>query len=133
MSTSIARTLASDVHARFGANPTLTMFDRGEPSTCLTVRLVRRGAGFAGFATDGGLLVDRLRLGLRPAYFCQVEGQVLEGELEVRVRDRSAASAEAQDSAPDTVRPKDAVVIDVLIKSAAPAAPDTAPGSIPRT
>ena len=81
---------------------------------------------------DGGLLVDRLRLGVRPAFFCDVEGQRFEGELEVRVGSL-VASGDAPDAAAQHWGARQPVMVEVLVKSVAPVAPDDSAGSIPRT
>lgn len=128
-SPSSARSLSSDATALLGACPVVTLFDRSEPSSCLTVRLVRRGASFAAWAADRGALVDRLRLGLRPAFFCHVDGVALEGELEVTVRSRAAATPEAL-PAPHAA---DQVLLDVVVSRATAATDDGAARSIPRT
>lgn len=126
-----ARSLSADASALLGACPVVTLFDRGEPSSCLTVRLVRRGASFAAWAAGRGALVDRLRLGLRPAFFCHVDGVALEGELEVTVRSRAATPPEAQPApAPHAA---DQVLLDVVVSRATAATDDGTARSIPRT
>lgn len=132
MTSSLARQLGNDPAAFLGASPTMTLFDRAEPSTCLTVCLVRRGGDFAGYVADGGVLVDRLRLGVRPAFLCEVGGQLFEGELEVRVGS-VPASGDAPDAALRRWGDRHPVLVVVQVKSLAPTALDPSPGSIPRT
>lgn len=117
MTASSLRPLALDHAALLGDAPTLTLFDRAAPSTCLTVRLVRSGAGFEGTVAGTGLLVDRLRLGLQPAFFCVASDRELEGELVVRVREQPGGQA----------------MLDVGVTSAAPVDEPSSSGSIPRT
>ena len=103
--------------ALLGEGATVTLFDRAAPSTCLTVRLWRRGAGFEGTVAGTGLLIDRLRLGLQPSFFCVADGRELEGELVVRLREQPGGQA----------------LLDVGVRSAALVDESSPSGSIPRT
>ncbi|MBI1946684.1 MAG: hypothetical protein HYS27_13380 [Deltaproteobacteria bacterium] len=117
MTASSLRPLTHGAAALLGDAPTLTLFDRAAPSTCLTVRLVRRGATFEGTVAGAGLLVERLRMGVQPSFFCAVAGTRLEGELEVRLRDQQGGHA----------------ILEVGVTSAAPVNAEATAGSIPRT
>ena len=112
-----ARTLAHDAAALLGDAATVTLFDPTAPSTCVSVRLRRRGGAVEGVMAAAGALVDRLRLGLQPAFFCAVDGDELEGTLLVRVRELDAVT----------------LALEAQVVSATLAPTPVTLGSIPRT
>lgn len=117
MSSSSPRIAKVDASSLLGDHPVITIFDRADPATCLTVRLSRRGRAFQAAAPARGVLLERLRFGLQPAFFCVVEGAVLEGELQVELRSAEASSP----------------LLDVVVAHVGPVPADGATPSIPRT
>lgn len=132
MSNQAARVARLDAASLLAEGAVVTLFDRAEPGSCLMVRVTSRGAGLAALAPAGSALVDRVRFGLRPAFYAVVSHSLVEGELEVRVLDRDGAPA-----APTPTGAPEPVLIELRVLWASPAAePADVPTSaapIPRT
>jgi hypothetical protein len=73
--------------ALLGDKPLVTLIDPNDPGTCLSVRLWRTRDAWCGVVDDGAALLDRVRMGLRPAFLVHHEGATptISGELELRI------------------------------------------------
>ena len=131
MSTQAARIAQLDAATLLAEGAVVTLFDRADPASCLMVRLAARAGGLAGHAPGGSALVDRIRFGLRPAFFAVVDNALVEGELEVKVLGRAADGSSSAPGVPETL------LLELRVLWAGPAAePADAPTSvapIPRT
>ncbi|MCC7112725.1 MAG: hypothetical protein IT382_25765 [Deltaproteobacteria bacterium] len=134
MSTQAARIARLDAATLRAEGAVVTLFDRADPASCLMVRLAARAGGLAGHAPGGSALVDRIRFGLRPAFFAVVDNALVEGELEARVLGRVADSASPASHAPGF---PETLLLELRVVWAGPAAePADTPTSvapIPRT
>jgi hypothetical protein len=129
MSPATARRLDADPRALLGDQPTITLFDRGEPATCLTVRVVQRDGRFLCFVAEGSRLVERLTLGGSAAFFGVVGDTAFEGALDVTVRGLRGTD----EPPPWSLAGRGGVVLELTIASAAPVPEDGTARSIPRT
>lgn len=121
---------SSAADAALGTDAIVTLFDPADPSSRLTVRLVKSGAAFLALAADAAALVDRIRLGLRPAFTALTAAGPIVGELLVRVRGPAHA---ALDGAPAPFGTGGAVVLEVAVAHVGPDADTEAPALMPRT
>ena len=73
--------------ALLGERPLVTLVDLNDPDTCLSVRLWRSSGTWVGVVDDGALLLDRVRMGLRPGFLVHHDGATptISGELDVRI------------------------------------------------
>ena len=119
--------------ALLGERPLVTLVDANDPDMCLSVKLVRAGAAFIGIVDDHAAFLDRVRMGLKPAFVVHHEGQTptITGELDVRILDKHDAAALLLAEQPfGRAR---AVIIEVVPRSLAIVEEGAAIGAVPRT
>lgn len=125
-----------------GDAPLVTLVDRNDPDTCLSVRLVRSGRSWFGILDDRAALLDRVRMGLKPGFVVHHEASTptISGELEIQILGRAdgaggtapAVAALLKDQPFGLAR---AVVVEVVPRGLAlePLVEDAPTGAVPRT
>lgn len=128
--------------ALLGDTPLVTLVDRNDPDTCLSVRLVRAGRVWFGVVDDRAALLDRVRLGLKPGFVVHHEASTptISGELELKVVGRADAPATTTPAVRQLLAAQPfgvarAVVVEVVPRVLAiePLLDDAPHGAVPRT
>lgn len=128
--------------ALLGDAPLVTLVDRSDPGSCLSVRLVRADTSWFGIMDDKAALLDRIRMGVAPGFVLHHEASTptISGELEVRIVGRADSAVPLAPALRGLLANQPfglagGVVVEVVPRSLAlePPLDDEPMGAVPRT